>query len=390
MNTISRLAAAAACCIAPLCAQAQFKSTLIEESQMWGTAIADYNGDGKLDIYITGHDKNDRIWYWTPEGYQPSAQVLQWSDRHDCDAADVNLDGRMDFYCAVGATMGTGSAPNELWMQQLDGTHKKAVGHGAEDIFGRSRMVKFFDFNHDGYPDIFLTNLPQERDDGQPNINHVYLNQKNSTFVETPTVATGMFGSVCIARGDIDKDGWDDLLLCAESYAGPNHLYLNNRSGNFTDLALPPTAPWVDAKLADVNRDGWDDLIVLEEGRRVRVWLNKRAAPYYQGAPNYEDEYLTADAMSVVVVDFDRNGSKDVFVVLRNADCRANGFVDAARDVLYKSLPGGGVRKEFMPMPDLPGCGYKADVLGSKILLLQGGGDWVGPAYVLEWATGTE
>ena len=260
LNTVAAIFSLVGC----VASHAQYREQYIEESKAWGSAVADFNLDGHDDFLIPGHDSDDRIWYWSPSGYVPSLQLLEWVDRHDCDAADVNLDGLPDIYCTVGAEKGLGIGYNELWMQQKDGTFVKTADFGAEDPYGRGRLPLFFDMNHDGYPDIYLTNLATIRPDGQPNINRVFVNRAGSGFSEKTTIATGARGAQCVAKGDIDQDGWDDLLVCYEK--GIGHLYLNNKHGDFDELMSPALGgEWRMAKLSDMNDDGRDDLVLITD-----------------------------------------------------------------------------------------------------------------------------
>ncbi len=376
---------ATGCCLAAhaLVAQAQVRVTLIETAKAFGPATADYNGDGHDDIFIVGHDLYDRIWYWTPEGYVPSAQILdrKWVDRHDCDAADVNLDGRMDFYCSMGAEKGTGAKTNELWLQDADGVFSQAAGHGADNTYGRSRHPVFFDLNHDGLPDLYDTVYDELRDDGQPNINRVYVNQGGGRFSEVTTRATGRNGFQCGAKGDVNGDGWDDLVVCKAHFVG--HLYLNNRRSDFDDLAEGRFgAEWVDAKLADVTGDGRDDLLLITAGDVFQVWPNTGSMPFFT-APEFE-QTLPHPGASLAVGDFNRDGRSDVYVVLADSACDVSGH-DLAPDVVY-SRRGAGRWNRWDPSQRYDGCGHLADVLdGKKVLLMNGAGGWFGPNYLLEW-----
>jgi FG-GAP-like repeat len=399
---------------AALSAQAKYNAVLIEYSKAWAAAIADYNNDGHDDIYITGHDPNDRIWYWTANGYVASSQGLELpvhSDRHDCSPADVNLDGRMDFYCTVGAAKGSGGGDNELWLQKPDGTHEMVGAtrdFGAKDNTGRGRRTVFFDFNHDGLPDIFLTNLAELRDDGLPNVNRVFINQGDATFAEAPTIATGVFGSACVAKGDVNQDGWDDILVCSDN--GAPHLYVNNRKGDFTELPIPTTGKnqtaqkrgggsiqrlswgkpvpmdvlvgdWVDAKFADMNADGRTDLVVITRSNRLQIWKNTGKEPYFSKV--MLDEPLPNIGASLAVADFNHDGRPDVYVVLRDLNCEDT-LKDLAPDVVYKSRSKG-VWKPTTLNQNFAGCGHMADIVnGDRVLLLNGGGGWKGPNYLIQ------
>jgi hypothetical protein len=362
--------------------QVQYNAEYPETTKDWGWVVADFNNDGHDDFFVSGHDETDRVWYWSPAGYVPSSQVFVMTDRHDCDAADFNLDGRMDFYCAVGALRGTGKGYNELWLQRLDGTFRKTANHGAYDIYGRGRIPVAFDFNHDGYPDIYVTNDATERPDGQPNFNHVFVNQGNATFVEVPTLATGARGFFCAVKGDIDGDGLDDLAVCDRDDVP--HLYINDRHGDFIELSSPALAArWRDAVLADMNGDGRDDLVLITTQNYVQIWLNSGTGNYFETPAHQNKPIFTPQALTVG--DFNADGRKDVYVALHQARCFETNQ-DTAPDIIYYGKVGGGWYKAKVP-ETYAGCGYKAATIDdSRVLLMQGGMDSLGPNYVLDWS----
>ncbi|MFO1338435.1 MAG: VCBS repeat-containing protein [Burkholderiaceae bacterium] len=377
------LAAAGALALLATGALAQYSAQLIETSKAWGGAVADFNGDGHDDFIISGHDTDDRIWYWTPSGYVPSAQALVWVDRHDCDAADVDRDGRIDLFCTVGADKGTGTGPNELWLQDAAGQFQQRTGHGAEDPYGRGRTVIFFDFNHDGYPDLYITNEATVRQDGQININHVFVNQAGAGFVEAPTLATGPRGFQCAAKGDIDGDGWDDLVVCDAKK--PAHLYLNTRAGGFVEQASPAvTGNWRDAKLADMNGDGRDDLVVLDGGNNLQIWLNTGSGVFFD-KPAFQS-HITIATKSLAVGDFNRDGRPDVYVVLQKSTCQTTTPMhDIGPDLVFQARANGTWAKLTQPQ-DYAGCGHLALPMdGHEVLLMNGGIAYPGPNYVIQW-----
>lgn len=375
-----RLAGASLAWLA-LGAQAQHSVSFIEASKAWGSVVADFNRDGHDDIFITGHDTDDRIWYWTPKGHVPGAQTFVWVDRHDCDAADVNQDGLLDLFCTIGADRGEGEGPNEVWLQDGSGQFQPMANHGAEDRYGSGRWPVFFDFNHDGWPDLYISNERRTRSDGQLSINRVFVNQGGMGFVEANTIATGERGSACVAKGDIDQDGWDDLIVC--DLDGPPHVYLNNRAGDFTELVTPATAAkWVAAKLADMNHDGRLDLVVLAEGGNLQIWLNTGTGHFFE-TPVYQNHLLYM-GKALTMGDFNRDGLPDVYVVLMKSGCQET-LVDEAPDLVYQGLATGGWTKLKLAQA-YGGCGHLADTVdGRDVLLMNGGISWVGPNYVLSW-----
>ena len=99
--------------------------------------------------------------------------------------------------------------------------------------------VAFFDYDNDGWLDIYLTNgvrfeeLPYAP--GKAPTQHLYKNNRNGTFTDvTAKAGLGLSGwgtGVCV--GDYDNDGCDDLFCC---YWGHNVLWRNNGDGTFTDV----------------------------------------------------------------------------------------------------------------------------------------------------------
>jgi enediyne biosynthesis protein E4 len=98
--------------------------------------------------------------------------------------------------------------------------------------------VAFYDYDNDGWLDIFLVN--GSRLEGFPNgqapTSHLFKNNRDGTFTDVTAKAgvghTGWGQGVCI--GDYDNDGWEDLFV---TYFGKNVLYHNNGDGTFTDVS---------------------------------------------------------------------------------------------------------------------------------------------------------
>ena len=127
--------------------------------------------------------------------------------------------------------------------------------------------IAFFDYDHDGWLDIFVPG--GSRIDGAPPgaTNRLYKNNRDGTFTDV-TMKAGLervvwASGVCI--GDYNNDGHDDLFL---SCWGQNILYRNNGDGTFTDVTkeaglLHARPEWgAGCTFLDYNRDGFLDLFV--------------------------------------------------------------------------------------------------------------------------------
>ena len=157
----------------------------------------------------------------------------------------------------------------------------KEAGLNAPNVWGGIKQKKyiveakgsglaFFDYDNDGWIDIYLTNGVRFEETYTPKnapIQHLYRNNRDGTFTDVTEKAglarTGWGTGVCI--GDYDNDGWDDLFC---SYWGHNILWHNNGDGTFTDVTKK-AGLWEErvrwgtgSTFLDYDRDGFLDLFV--------------------------------------------------------------------------------------------------------------------------------
>ena len=205
----------------------------------------------------------------------------------------------------------------------------------------------FFDFDNDGWMDIYLVNSgPCDfYQPTKPLRNALYRNNRDGTFTdvtEAAGVAGGTFG-MGVAAGDYDNDGWPDLFVT--SY-GNCVLYRNNRDGTFTDVtknAGLETPGWTTSAVwFDYDNDGRLDLFVcsyVDYGRTERSLCDdKKSDLHYYCVPrlfkgtsgllyhNNGDGTFTAvqrgtdigsflgKGLGVVATDVNNDGRMDLFV----------------------------------------------------------------------------
>ncbi len=130
----------------------------------------------------------------------------------------------------------------------------------------------FFDYDNDGFQDIFLVNGSSRKDEkeGHPPHDYLFHNNGDETFRDvTARAHVGAAGwHTGCATGDYNNDGYMDLFV---TNYGPNILYRNNGDGTFSDVTAkaglagpkwkPP--PWgMGAAFGDIDNDGFVDLYI--------------------------------------------------------------------------------------------------------------------------------
>jgi hypothetical protein len=153
-------------------------------------------------------------------------------------------------------------------------------GLNAKTIFGGEHKnkyllettgcgVAFYDYDNDGWLDIFLVNGTRLEGfpAGSEPTSHLFRNNRDGTFTDVTVKAgvghSGWGQGVCI--GDYDNDGWDDLFI---TYFGKNVLYHNNGDGTFTDVSQKAGVAgngkrWnTGCAFVDYDRNGLLDLFV--------------------------------------------------------------------------------------------------------------------------------
>ena len=234
-------------------------------TETYGAIVADFDNDTEPDIFLGRHGGQPSLFENAGNGrfQETNRGTFAQADRHGCDAADVNGDGLKDIFCTEGANHGTSAKRNELYIQRPDHTFTDQAGqYGVLDPFGRGRSAKFIEANGDSRPDLLVANNPT-RGDGLPSPNRFFINQVGGALRYAPAYGleqeTSLQGSNA-SVGDLDKDGWQDLLMITPQGF---RVYHNQQGRSFTEVAASVglgQSPR-DVTLADVNGDSWLDVI---------------------------------------------------------------------------------------------------------------------------------
>ena len=291
----------------------------------WSTSAAwvDLNQDGYLDLVVLryvqwdftdqwcGERKEGYRAYCHPDVFKAVAPLVYRNNRDGTFTevsekigldkpgkglgialADYDHDGKVDLFVANDSVL------EFLYHNKGDGTFEEVGLPEAVAVDGDGRTfagmgVDFSDYNNDGWPDLIVTNLANQR-------YALYMNTGEGGFTYASQM-TGISRMTMTHSGwgvrflDYDNDGWKDLLIAQGHdldtieltfpnlrYREPMLIAHNNGKG-FTDVSKesgePFSQPWAARGLAigDIDNDGRIDAVVTTNDGPVHVLRNETA-----------------------------------------------------------------------------------------------------------------
>jgi hypothetical protein len=333
----------------------------------WG----DYDNDGDLDLYITNYGanqlyRNDSNGTFTDVTKQ--AQVGDINFSTGCVWGDYDNDGNIDLYVAnyvefdyraadieqassqygseIPYTINPSSysaVSNRLYRNLGDGTFADvAEAAGVANPDGRSLSAVWFDFDNDGFIDLYVANDISN--------NGVYHNLGDGTFVDigASSLAADYRGAMGLAVGDYEHDGDFDLFV-THWLAQENAFFENMLIGGFNDAAGKPSLFFTDGAdmlgglgqislkmvgwatgFADFDNDGYLDLWVVNGDTLEIASDNTRLKPQLMhifnqqpGKGFFEISKQAAPVLTEALVgrggaqaDYDGDGKMDIAVMV--------------------------------------------------------------------------
>jgi hypothetical protein len=274
-----------------------------------GCATGDFDGDGWVDVLLTGYDRT--ALYRNVRGRFEDVTAAAGIDGSGWSLsaafADYDRDGRLDVYvarylvfddktprfCRVGKIQD--ACGPEVYEPQFGVLYRNAGGGRFQDVtrsagltpaHGKSWAALFSDFDDNGYPDLYVANDMTPCD--------FYVNEggrfrASGSHTGVAYDASGhLQGAMGCDSGDYNNDGRFDLLVTVY-FAQPTSLYRNDGRGLFTEVGTPagigaPTMRYVGfgTGFLDVDNDGWQDVFLTNGHVRANVRNHDAGQDYRQ------------------------------------------------------------------------------------------------------------
>jgi tetratricopeptide (TPR) repeat protein len=205
--------------------------------------------------------------------------------------ADINNDGYLDLF------VGNENGPSQLFLNKGDGTFQDISHASGVDRIAFTKGVAAADYDNDGYVDFYVSNLYGG--------NFLYHNNHNNTFTEVSEAAgvhQPQSQSFAAWFFDYDNDGWPDLFVTSyffsadeaiRSYmglptsAGTMKLYRNMGNGTFKDVTVEAGLDKINmpmgANFGDADNDGYLDIFLATGGPEYGALVPKMLLRNHEG-----------------------------------------------------------------------------------------------------------
>ena len=230
----------------------------------------------------------------------------------------------------------------KLYRNNRNGTFSDVTRAAGLDIEMYGMGVAAGDYNNDGYPDLLITCVGQNR---------LFKNTGKGTFVDV-TKSSGLGGRQALSTSaiwfDFDRDGLLDLFVCNYVKWSPEHdvfcsldgknksyctpeayrgetcwLFRNRGDGSFEDVTassgvFDSSSKSLGVAMLDYDQDGWPDLLVANDTQPNKLYRNQRNGTFKDVAVEagiaFSAEGKARAGMGVDVADFDNSGTPGVAI----------------------------------------------------------------------------
>ena len=229
-----------------------------------------------------------------------------------------------------------------LYRNNRNGTFTDVTRAAGLDVEMYGMGVSVGDYNNDGYPDLLITCVGQNR---------LFRNTGKGTFIDV-TKQSGLAKRQAFSTSalwfDFDRDGWLDLLVCNYVKWSPEHdvfcsldgkhksyctpeayrgetcwLFHNRGDGTFEDVTassgiFDTSSKSLGIAMLDYDRDGWPDVVIANDTQPNKLYRNLRNGTFKDVAVEagiaFSSEGKARAGMGVDVGDFDNSGNPGIAI----------------------------------------------------------------------------
>jgi len=316
-----------------------------------GACFFDYDGDGRIDIYLAdGGKAGGQSLYRNLGGGKfqdvtASAGLDPTLHAVSCTTGDYDNDGATDLVVSTGSRI-------LLLHNEKNGTFKDVTKSAGITSEGSNLGLTFIDYDHDGDIDLFVNHSHLKKAEGLAGYvlqrsDVMWRNNGNGTFTDvTDSLGLSGGGEAVNTRGaigtDFNNDRAVDLIV-----TGGKHLSIfeNPREGKFKDrddltsqmFGVPTNA----VAVLDFDHDGWMDLALTHMGGPQISLLRNLQGKEFESTPLGKADWR--ETYGVAAIDYDNDGWVDLVAVGETKEGKgevrlfrnlgADGFKDVSADV---------------------------------------------------------
>lgn len=252
-----------------------------------GVAAGDVNKDGLPDLFFVSNEGPNKLYVNKGEyrfvdvSEEAGIQGREGGWSTGVTMADVNGNGYLDIYVSRVNYLNK-EGPNELFINNGDGTFTERAAEYGIDFTGYSTQSVFFDYNKNGRLDLFILNhsFHSEKTYGQaealreiqdPNAGDRLFRNDGDRFTDV-TEEAGIRSSAVgyglgVAVSDINLDGHPDIYV-GNDFHEDDYLYINNGDGTFTESLYSMIGHTSNSSMgndiADITNNGYPDIVSLD------------------------------------------------------------------------------------------------------------------------------
>ena len=294
-----------------------------------GVSFADFDNDGWDDLTFATEEGTEIYFLKNNDGIFNSVSLNGISNTFKTKQViwiDYDNDGDQDFFV-------TGfEGVNKFYKNEGDMNFtdiSSTIGFFQTDLF--TYGVSFADMDNDGDLDAFISNRDGEADDQR---NYLYRNDEGTYIDITESAGLSMSShlSFCSIIFDYNKDGFQDIYISNDKPDNLNILYKNNGDGTFDDVSEYSGAGIginaMTTTIGDYNNDGWFDIYITNTPEGNELLRNNGDGTFTNVAEATATTFNSV-GWGAVFLDADSDGLLDLYVS-SDFDGSVGSFLSAA------------------------------------------------------------